>query len=143
MFQWLKYWEGWRTVIGVVLLPVALISMVFLLPFMDRGLERRPWRRPIPVGGVFVVLFGLLWLGMTSHLADSRDPPWLPKLRNRPSRKMRIFMRRFSPMRQRHLRGRVRPLHSMQPPRWGSLSSTRRAAASVTARADKARGGLR
>jgi ubiquinol-cytochrome c reductase cytochrome b subunit len=74
MFQWLKYWEGWRTVIGVVMIPVALISLVFLLPFMDRGLERRPWRRPIPVGGVFMVLFGLLWLGMSSHLADSRDP---------------------------------------------------------------------
>src|SRR5665213_3795394 len=67
MFQWLKYWEGWRTVIGVFIIPVVLIGLVFLLPFMDRGLERRPWRRPIPVGGVFIVLFGLLWLGMTSR----------------------------------------------------------------------------
>ncbi len=74
MFQWLKYWEGWRTVIGVVVIPALLIGLVFLLPFLDRGLERRPWRRPIPVGGVFIVLFGLLWLGMTSHLDDSRDP---------------------------------------------------------------------
>jgi len=40
---------------------------------MDRGFERRPWRRPIPVGGVFIVLGGLVWLGMTSHLEDSRD----------------------------------------------------------------------
>jgi ubiquinol-cytochrome c reductase cytochrome b subunit len=74
MFQWLKYWEGSHTVIGIVLIPAILIALLFLLPFMDRGLERRPWRRPIPVGGVFIVLGGLLWLGMTSHLEDSRDP---------------------------------------------------------------------
>ena len=74
MFQWLKYWEGWRTVIGVVVIPGILIGLLFLLPFMDRGAERRPWRRPIPVGGVFIVLGGLLWLGMTSRLEDSRDP---------------------------------------------------------------------
>jgi ubiquinol-cytochrome c reductase cytochrome b subunit len=74
MFQWLKYWEGWRTVIGIVIIPGTLIVLMFLLPFMDRGPERRPWRRPIPVGGVFMVLGGLLWLGLTSHLNDSRDP---------------------------------------------------------------------
>jgi ubiquinol-cytochrome c reductase cytochrome b subunit len=73
MFQWLKYWEGSHTVIGIVMIPAILIALLFLLPFMDRGLERRPWRRPIPVGGVFMVLGGLLWLGMTSHLEDSRD----------------------------------------------------------------------
>ena len=73
MFQWLKYWEGGRTVIGIVFIPAVLIALMFLLPFMDRGLERRPWRRPIPVGGVFIVLGGLLWLGLTSHLEDSRD----------------------------------------------------------------------
>ena len=74
MFQWLKYWEGSRTVIGIVIIPAILIVLIFLLPFLDRGPERRPWRRPIPVGGVFIVLGGLLWLGMTSHLEDSRDP---------------------------------------------------------------------
>jgi ubiquinol-cytochrome c reductase cytochrome b subunit len=74
MFQWLKYWEGWRTVIGVFIIPVILIGLVFLLPFIDRGTERRPWRRPIPVGGVLIILVGVLWLGMMSRLDDSRDP---------------------------------------------------------------------
>jgi ubiquinol-cytochrome c reductase cytochrome b subunit len=73
MFQWLKYWEGSRTVIGIVMIPAILATLMFLLPFLDRGLERRPWRRPIPVGGVLIVLGGGLWLGMTSHLEDSRD----------------------------------------------------------------------
>jgi ubiquinol-cytochrome c reductase cytochrome b subunit len=74
MFQWLKYWEGWRTVIGVFIIPVILIGMVFLLPFIDRGPERRPWRRPIPVGSVLIVLIGMVWLGMTSRFDDARDP---------------------------------------------------------------------
>lgn len=74
MFQWLKYWEGWRTVIGVFIIPAILIGLFFLLPFMDRGLERRPWRRPIPAGGVFIVLIGLVWLGIASRLDDLRDP---------------------------------------------------------------------
>ena len=66
--------EGWRTIVGVVIIPAILMGLLFQLPFMDRGLERRPWRRPIPVGGVLIVLIGLVWLGMTSRLDDSRDP---------------------------------------------------------------------
>jgi ubiquinol-cytochrome c reductase cytochrome b subunit len=74
MFQWLKYWEGWRTVIGIVVIPVVLIGLVFLLPFLDRGLERRPWRRAIPVGAVLIVLTGIVGLGVASRLDDARDP---------------------------------------------------------------------
>ena len=74
MFQWLKYWQGWSTVIGVFIIPAILIGLFFLLPFLDRGIERRPWRRPIPVGGVLIVLIGLVWLGMSSRLADARNP---------------------------------------------------------------------
>ncbi len=96
MFQWLKYWEGWRTVIGVFIIPVILIGLVFLLPFMDRGLERRPWRRPIPVGGVFIVLIGLLWLGMTSRLDDSRDPIVAAQLAQQTQGEDVVFLCRFS-----------------------------------------------
>ena len=96
MFQWLKYWEGWRTVIGVFIIPVILIGLLFLLPFMDRGLERRPWRRPIPVGGVFIVLIGLLWLGMTSRLVDSRDPTVAAQLAEQNRQEDVVFLYRFS-----------------------------------------------
>jgi ubiquinol-cytochrome c reductase cytochrome b subunit len=74
MFQWLKYWEGWRTVIGVFVIPLILGGLLFSLPFIDRGRERRPWRRPIPVASVLIVFLGMIWLGMTSRLDDSRDP---------------------------------------------------------------------
>ncbi len=73
-FEWLKFWEGSKTVIGVVVIPGILIGLVFLLPFLDRSLERRPWKRPIPVGSVLIVLIALIGLGMQSRLDDSRDP---------------------------------------------------------------------
>ncbi|MDQ2929999.1 MAG: cytochrome b N-terminal domain-containing protein [Gemmatimonadota bacterium] len=73
-FEWLKFWDGSKTVIGVVIIPAVLIALVFVLPFLDRGRERRPWKRPIPVGAVLIVLIALIGLGMQSRLDDSHDP---------------------------------------------------------------------
>lgn len=97
VFQWLKYWEGPRTVIGVVVIPVIVIGLFFLLPFMDRGRERRPWRRPIPVGGVLIVLIGLIWLGMTSVLKDSRDPAVAAQLAQQQRDEQLYFHAPFTP----------------------------------------------
>lgn len=97
MFQWLKYWEGWRTVIGVFIVPAILVGLVFALPFMDRGLERRPWRRPIPVGGVLIVLMGCVWLGMTSRLEDSRNPIVAAQLAQQAQEEEVYFYAAFQP----------------------------------------------
>ncbi len=97
MFQWLKYWEGWSTVIGAFIIPAILIGLLFLLPFVDRGLERRPWRRPIPVGGVLIVLGGLLWLGMTSRLNDSRDATVAAQLAEQSQQEHAYFYSAFQP----------------------------------------------
>jgi ubiquinol-cytochrome c reductase cytochrome b subunit len=97
MFQWLKYWEGWSTVIGAFIIPAILIGLLFLLPFMDRDLERRPWRRPIPVGGVLIVLGGLLWLGMTSRLNDSRDATVAAQLAEQSQQEHAYFYSAFQP----------------------------------------------
>jgi hypothetical protein len=35
---------GCCKVIGVVIIPVTLVGLFLLLPFMDHGRERRPWR---------------------------------------------------------------------------------------------------
>jgi mono/diheme cytochrome c family protein len=44
------------------------------LPFFDRSLERRPWKRPISVGLFTAVLLGLAALGVISHREDIRNP---------------------------------------------------------------------
>src|SRR4030081_1785786 len=44
IFQWLKYWHGALSVIGVLIIPTVLAGAVIALPFFDRGIERRPWK---------------------------------------------------------------------------------------------------
>jgi ubiquinol-cytochrome c reductase cytochrome b subunit len=107
MFQWLKYWKGWSTVIGAFIIPAILIGLVFLLPFLDRGLERRPWRRPIPVGGVFIILVSLLWLGMTSRLEDSRDATVAAQLAEQDQQEHAYFYSAFKPYSAPSPSGRV------------------------------------
>src|SRR5271168_3691556 len=74
MFEWLKFWQGRMVVFAVVVVPGMLALLFFLLPFLDRSLERRPWRRPIPVLAVAIVLVGAIFLGIKSRLDDARDP---------------------------------------------------------------------
>ncbi|MFP5228680.1 MAG: cytochrome b N-terminal domain-containing protein [Acidobacteriota bacterium] len=73
MFEWLKFWEGPRVVFAVVITPAVLAAVFFLVPFLDRKLERRPWRRPIPVLAVAIVLLGTIYLGIRSPVDDRED----------------------------------------------------------------------
>ncbi len=74
MFEWLKFWEGPQVVFAIVVVPGILALLFFLMPFLDRSLERRPWRRPIPLLGVTIVMVGVVYLGIRSHRDDMRDP---------------------------------------------------------------------
>src|SRR5487761_1889804 len=73
MFEWLKFWSSRMEVFVVVVIPGILALLFFLMPFLDRKLERRPWRRPIPLLSVAIVLVGIIFLGFKSHLDDLRD----------------------------------------------------------------------
>ena len=74
MFEWLKYWEGPKVVFAVVVIPGLLAALFFLMPFLDRKLERRPWRRPIPVLAVAFVMLGIIYFGVKSEYDDQHDP---------------------------------------------------------------------
>lgn len=73
MFEWLKFWSSRMEVFAVVVIPGILALLFFLMPFLDRTLERRPWRRPIPLLAVAIVLVGMVFLGFKSHLDDLHD----------------------------------------------------------------------
>ena len=74
IFQWLKYWHGAASVVGILVVPTVLVAAVIALPFLDRGIERRPWKRPVAMGAYAFVLFALVALGLRSQFLDKHDP---------------------------------------------------------------------
>jgi ubiquinol-cytochrome c reductase cytochrome b subunit len=74
IFQWLKYWRGPYAIIGIIVIPAITASLLVLVPFIDRRLERRPWRRPIAVGVFLVTLICFVLMGLMSERDDQRDP---------------------------------------------------------------------
>jgi ubiquinol-cytochrome c reductase cytochrome b subunit len=71
-FQALKYLSGRTSILGI-LLPAILAVIFASLPFLDRSLERRPWRRPIVVGSFFAFLLVYVSLGFASYHDDYGD----------------------------------------------------------------------
>src|SRR6202140_5316298 len=73
IFQWLKYWHGAAAIVGILVIPTVLVLAVVALPFFDRSLERRPWKRPVAMGAYVFVLFALVGLGLRSQYLDRHD----------------------------------------------------------------------
>jgi len=73
IFQWLKYWHGSAAIIGVLVIPTIIVAAILALPFLDRSVERRPWKRPIAMVAYAFVVFVLLGLGLRSQYLDRHD----------------------------------------------------------------------
>jgi len=77
-YQLLKYFDGPLQPIATIVLPLLFYGLLFLLPYLERGKERNPGRRPtvIVTGAVFLILvFFLLGIsiGQISAVAV-KDP---------------------------------------------------------------------
>ena len=73
IFQWLKYWHGSASVIGTLIIPSILVAAIVALPFFDRSIERRPWKRPIAMGSYIFIFSVLIGLGLRSQYLDKHD----------------------------------------------------------------------
>jgi ubiquinol-cytochrome c reductase cytochrome b subunit len=73
IFQWLKYWHGSAAIVGVLVIPTIIVMAILALPFLDRSVERRPWKRPIAMVAYAFVVFALLALGLRSQYLDRHD----------------------------------------------------------------------
>jgi mono/diheme cytochrome c family protein len=60
--------------VGVVVIPGLVAGGLFLMPFLDRRLERKIWRRPIPALAVAIVVSGMVFLGAKSQIDDRSGP---------------------------------------------------------------------
>jgi ubiquinol-cytochrome c reductase cytochrome b subunit len=74
VFQWLKYFKGSLAIVGIVVVPSLTAILVLALPFLDRSLERRPWKRPLAVGIYLAILGTLIAFGLLSKREDRLDP---------------------------------------------------------------------
>lgn len=84
LFQLLHYFNGRAAVIGTVFLPGAVVALLFGLPILDRGPERRPSRRPLVLAagaGLAAAVVALTWIAAARapsrgyRLAMSEPPP--------------------------------------------------------------------
>jgi mono/diheme cytochrome c family protein len=62
LFQLLKYMPGKFEIFGALVLPGLVVGLLALLPWLDRGPDRRPQKRPIVLGGVVALLLTLVSL---------------------------------------------------------------------------------
>ncbi|OOE04705.1 cytochrome C oxidase Cbb3 [Anoxybacillus kestanbolensis] len=64
LYQLLKYSfaSGPYTVIGAIIIPGLAFGALLLAPFLDRGPERRPSKRPVAVGMMLLTLASIIFL---------------------------------------------------------------------------------
>src|SRR6266404_1158886 len=97
IFQWLKYWHGAASVVGILVIPTVLVAAVIALPFLDRGIERRPWKRPVAMGAYAFVLFALVALGLRSQYLDKHDPGVAQQLAKQKTEEDEYMRKPFEP----------------------------------------------
>lgn len=97
IFQWLKYWHGAASVIGVLIIPTILALAVVAVPFLDRGIERRPWKRPVAMVAYGFVLLALLGLGFRSEYLDKHDPHIVQQLAKQTAEEEEYMRKPFEP----------------------------------------------
>ena len=97
VFQYLKYWHGSTAVLGILVIPGILGLLLVGLPFLDRSLERRPWKRPISIGLFTVILLGLGLLGLISHREDLRNPGVAAQLQTQREDTEQFMKAKFEP----------------------------------------------
>jgi ubiquinol-cytochrome c reductase cytochrome b subunit len=82
LFQLLKYFPGKWEIVGAIVLPSVLGALLALLPWIDRGPERNPRRRPFVMAGALagllavVTLTALGWRDRPADVRGARADAW-------------------------------------------------------------------
>lgn len=56
--------------VGAMIMPGLAFGALLLAPFLDRGTERRPWKRPVAVGMMLLAISAavfLTWQSVATH----------------------------------------------------------------------------
>lgn len=72
-YQLLKYFEGpYGAFMGIIACSLPFL-LLLLWPFLDRGKERHPKKRPWAVGIGLVALLGAIFLGWLGHISETNQ----------------------------------------------------------------------
>ena len=82
---------------GILIIPMVLVIAVVALPFFDRSIERRPWKRPVAIGAYGFVLLALVGLGLRSEYLDSHDPSVAQQLAKQKAEEQDYLKKPFEP----------------------------------------------
>ena len=74
LFQLLKYFPGKLEVLGVIIIPGIVITLLFLLPLLDKGPKRHFMNRPWVTGITSIIVIGIVTLTVLSYL--EAPPPF-------------------------------------------------------------------
>lgn len=70
-YQLLKYFEGpYGAIVGIFACSVPFVLLIFW-PFLDRGKERHPRKRPLAVTFGVIGLLSALFLGFLGHISET------------------------------------------------------------------------
>ena len=97
MFEWLKVVGGKWSLLGGIVLPGVLATLFAAIPFLDRGRERRPWRRPVVVAGFTMFVACYAGLGALSYRDDAKDPNVAAQLTRQTHAEITYMGQRFKP----------------------------------------------
>ncbi|MDR2825599.1 MAG: c-type cytochrome [Deltaproteobacteria bacterium] len=81
-FQLLKYFEGALIVVGVFILPVLFLTLLVLLPFLDKGKATSIRKRPVTAAVTIASVFFIVALTFVSVMEDEshRETMILPPI---------------------------------------------------------------
>jgi len=72
-YQLLKYFEGrYGALLGIIACSVPFV-LLFIWPFIDRGKQRHPKRRPLAVSLGLVGLLAAVFLGYLGHISETEQ----------------------------------------------------------------------
>ncbi|HEX8811155.1 MAG TPA: cytochrome b N-terminal domain-containing protein, partial [Terracidiphilus sp.] len=97
IFEWLKLLGGKWSLFGGIILPGILAVIFAAIPFIDRGRQRRPWRRPVVVGGFVFFAASYAALGAISYRADTSEPLVAAQLRRQQQAEINFMGQPFKP----------------------------------------------
>ena len=74
LFEWLKLWHDKFELVRVLVISSIIVILFVGLPFIDRRLEGRPWKRPVTMRAFSLIVFiSFTSLGAYSYYQDAHN----------------------------------------------------------------------